>query len=127
VKQRTIKLSSGTVTVEGVLADTPTADAVWSALPITGEVNTWGDEIYFTIPVRIALEDDAREVVARGDMGYWPTGAALCVFFGPTPVSRKGEIRPASAVNVFGKITGDTSVLKQVRAGSRIVVSRADA
>lgn len=127
MKQRTIQLSSGAVTVEGLLADTPTADAVWNALPITGEVNIWGDEIYFSIPVRIALEDDAREVVARGDMGYWPSGPAFCVFFGPTPVSRKGEIRPASAVNVFGKITGDTAVLKQIRAGSRIVVSRADA
>jgi len=127
VKQRTIKLSSGTVTVSGELAETPTADAVWNALPITGEVNTWGDEIYFTIPVKMTLEDDAREVVSRGDMGYWPTGAAFCIFFGPTPVSRKDEIRPASAVNIFGKITGDTSVLKQIRAGSRIVVTRADA
>ncbi len=123
--ERKIKISSGEIEVEGVLSTSPTADAVWNALPFTGEVNTWGDEIYFTIPVQVGLEDDASEVVENGDMGYWPTGSAFCIFFGPTPISRQGEIRPASAVNVFGKIKGDTSVLKEISSGSKIVVKRA--
>ncbi|MCX8044685.1 MAG: cyclophilin-like fold protein [Desulfobacterota bacterium] len=126
MSERIIHISSGSVTVTAQLADTPTGNAIWNALPITSEVNTWGDEIYFSIPVTIALEPDAAEVVACGDLGYWPNGSAFCIFFGPTPVSRPGEIRPASAVNVFGKVRGDTSVLKQVRPGSRIVVARAD-
>ncbi|MEI6125692.1 MAG: cyclophilin-like fold protein [Pseudomonadota bacterium] len=122
---RKIKISSGGITVGGALSHSPTADAIWSCLPITAEANTWGDEIYFTIPVQAGLEDTALEVVEKGDIAYWPTGAAFCIFFGPTPVSRKDEIRPASAVNVFGKIHGDTSALKKIRSGSRIVVEKA--
>jgi hypothetical protein len=123
--EKKIKISSGVIEVEGVISNSPTADAVWDALPFTAEVNTWGDEIYFTVPVQVGLEDDASEVVENGDMGYWPTGSAFCIFFGPTPISRQGEIRPASAVNVFGKIKGDTSVLKEISSGSKIVVKRA--
>ena len=82
-------------------------------------------EIYFTVPVQVGLEDDASEVVENGDMGYWPTGSAFCIFFGPTPISREGEIRPASAVNVFGKIKGDTSVLKEISSGNKIAVKLA--
>ena len=123
--ERKIKISSGEIEVEGVLSTSPTADAVWNVLPFTAEVNTWGDEIYFTVPVQVGLEDDASEVVENGDMGYWPTGSAFCIFFGPTPISTEGEIMPASAVNVFGKIKNDTSVLKEISSGSKIVVKRA--
>ncbi len=123
---RIIKISSESVTVTAELLETPTADAVWAALPFSNDVNTWGDEIYFTIPVQTELEDDAAEVVQEGDLGYWPTGAAFCVFFGPTPVSRPGEIRPASAVNVFGTVQGDLAVLKSINEGSTIVVEKAD-
>jgi len=126
VKKRIIQLTSGSITITAQLADTPTADAIWNALPITGEVNTWGDEIYFSIPVTMELEEGAAEVVDCGSLGYWPSGSAFCIFFGPTPVSRPGEIRPASAVNVFGRVVGDISLLKRIRPGSRIVVARAD-
>jgi uncharacterized protein len=122
---RKIIIFSGEVEVEAMLSDCPTANAMWNELPFTSEVNTWGDEIYFTVPVQVDLEDNAAEVVNPGDLGYWPTGAAFCIFFGPTPVSRQGEIRPASAVNVFGKIEGDTSVLKGISPGSEIVVKKA--
>ena len=88
---------------------------------------TWGDEIYFDVPVHAGLDDTAREVVDKGDLGYWPSGPAFCIFFGPTPMSRGEEIRPASAVNVFGKVAGDLSVLKKVRSGSAIVVEKAGA
>ncbi len=124
--QRKVIISSDRVEVKGMLSDSATADAIWNKLPFTSEVNTWGDEIYFTVPVRTALEDSAREVVEKGDIGYWPSGSAFCIFFGPTPVSRQGEIRAAGKVNVFGKIEGDTSVLKEIAQGSKIIVKKED-
>ena len=103
-----------------------TARAIWDALPIEAAAQTWGDEIYFRIPVALP-EDDAREVVARGDLGYWPPGQAFCIFFGPTPASRGDEIRPASAVNVFGHVDGDATAFKTVRAGARVRLERMEA
>ena len=123
--ERTIKIISGAVEVTGTLSDCPTATAIWNALPIKSTADTWGDEIYFTIPVQVELDDTAREVVEKGALGFWPSGPAFCIFFGPTPASRGAEIRPASAVNVFGRITGDLSVLKKVRSGSAILVEKA--
>jgi hypothetical protein len=122
---RRIKISAGSVTAEAELKDTPTAKAIWEALPVTGRANTWGDEIYFDIPVKVALEKDAQEVVALGDLGYWPVGSAFCIFFGRTPVSHGDEIRPASAVNVFGRVLGDPTVFKKVAGGTRVTIERA--
>jgi hypothetical protein len=115
---RGIRIRFGDVTVEGQLYASPTATLIWEALPIEGEGHRWGEEIYFTIPVQAPLDDTAREVVERGDVGYWPPGQALCVFFGPTPVSQSDEIRAASAVNIVGTITGDLQVFKKAREGS---------
>ena len=120
---RTIRIKSGTIEVIAELNTTKTAQAIWEALPITGYVNRWGDEIYFSIPVSLEPED-AQELVSLGDLGYWPPGTAFCLFFGPTPISRGQEIRPASPVNVFGKIIGDTNVLRQVVSGTEITVDR---
>ena len=125
--ERTIKITAGTVEVFAALAVCATADAIWNALPLKSTAQTWGDEIYFDVPVHAGLDDTAREVVDKGDLGYWPSGPAFCIFFGPTPMSKGEEIRPASAVNVFGKIAGDLSVLKKVRSGSAIVVEKAGA
>ncbi len=111
--------------IAGFFFNSPTADALWNALPLSGEVHVWGDEIYFSVPVHVPLEEGAVEVVAKGDLAYWPTGPACCLFFGPTPISRPGEIRPASAVNVFGGLTGDLSVLKQISEGSTLMISKA--
>lgn len=102
-----------------------TAEAIWNALPFEASANTWGDEIYFSIPVE-AGEENAQETVDMGDLGYWPPGNAMCIFFGPTPMSKGNEIRPASPVNVFGKITADPKVFKQVRSGSKIRVEKAE-
>ena len=123
--ERRITITSGAFQSDGVLYATPTADAVWNCLPLHASVHTWGDEIYISIPVQADLEPDAKEVVEIGDMGYWPSGAALCIFFGPTPVSRPGEIRPASAVNVFGKVTGATEGFKKITDGSAISIAKA--
>lgn len=123
---RRIKVTVGGVEVYGELNETGTADLIWKGLPIESLINTWGDEIYFSIPVQAQLEDSAREVVEQGDMGYWPPGSAFCIFFGPTPNSRGDEIRPASPVNVFGKVIGDPKVLKTVRTGTSIRVEKGD-
>lgn len=118
---RRIKITTGSVTALAELNETKTAQAVWEALPIEAQANTWGDEIYFPIPVHLG-EEDAQAVVELGDLGYWPPGNAFCIFFGPTPTSRGAEVRPASPVNVFGKIIGDSAILKKVRSGEKIVV-----
>jgi hypothetical protein len=87
-------------------------------------VNTWGDEIYFEIPVTSALDETAREIVEKGDLGFWPTGRAFCIFFGPTPASQGDEIRPASAVNIVGRVEGNTDLFKRVRDGENIKLER---
>lgn len=124
---RRIKITAGECEVRAVLGDTATADTVWTALPIEGSASTWGDEVYFRTAVQAPEEEDARDVVELGDIGYWPPGPALCLFFGPTPASRGDEIRPASAVNVLGKIDGDPTVLKRVQPGDRVHFERAAA
>jgi hypothetical protein len=121
--ERRIRIKAGAVEVAAELNDTGTAQAIWDALPITGRGNRWGEEIYFSIPVNLEAEN-AREVVASGELGYWPPGTAFCIFFGPTPMSRGEEIRPASPVNVFGKVIGDATVFKQVASGTEVSVER---
>lgn len=123
---RKLRITAGNVSATATLDDSRTAGAIWDALPIEAAVETWGDEIYFTIPVDLKA-DGARAAVQVGDLGYWPPGRAFCVFFGPTPVSRDGEIRPASPVNVFGRVDGDATAFKSVRAGTRIRLERAEA
>jgi hypothetical protein len=118
-----IRLTAGVIETEAELNDTRTAQAIWEALPVKGHVNLWGDEIYFSIPLSLELEI-GQEVVSIGDLGYWPDGNAFCIFFGPTPVSQRGEIRAASQVTVFGKIIGDATVFKKVSTGTEIIISR---
>ena len=112
------------MSVTAALNDSSTADLLWDALPLEAAANTWGDEIYFQIPVQAGEEDGASDVVGMGAVAYWPPGQALCLFFGRTPASRGDEIRAASAVNVMGAIDGDATVLKQVRSGTRVVVEK---
>jgi len=119
-----IEISAGDVVVTAVLNGTDTADELWDVLPITGRAQTWGDEIYFSIPVSAEEEADAQETVEMGAVAYWPPGSALCLFWGPTPMSAPGEIRPAAAVNVMGQIDGDPTVLGGVADGAEVVVSR---
>ncbi len=117
---RRITIRVGDVALQGELHESPTASLIWEALPIEGTANRWGEEIYFAIPVAADLDVTARAVVERGDLGYWPQGHALCIFFGPTPVSRGDEIRPASPVNLVGKIKGDLQVLKETAEGTMV-------
>jgi hypothetical protein len=109
-----IRIIIGELNIEAELNDSPTARKIAEALPIETSFNTWGDEIYFAIPVDAPLEDTAREEVGMGDLGYWPTGKAFCIFFGETPASPPGKIVPASAVNVIGRVLGDAMQFKGV-------------
>ena len=118
--EKKIKIKAGSVEAEAVLNDSATAQKIWEALPIEARANTWGDEIYFDIPVKAPLEKTAQELVEVGDLGYWPSGNAFCIFFGPTPMSRGNEVRPASAVNVIGHVSGEARVFKKVPSGSKI-------
>ncbi len=120
---RTIRITAGPVRAEARLNDTRTAGAVWEALPIEAKAETWGDEIYFGIGVTLG-EESPKEIVEAGDLGYWPPGQAFCIFFGRTPASRGDEIRPASPVNVLGRIVGDAKVFDKVRAGTRVTIER---
>ena len=120
---RTILIKVNGIELDATLNSSRTAEAIWTALPITANANTWGDEIYFTIPVESEL-DKGQELVELGDLGYWPPGNAFCIFFGPTPMSGGEEIRPASAVTVFGKVAGDATVLKRVSSGTQIIIER---
>lgn len=117
---REIRITAGSVSMLGQLDDTPTARAIRSALPIEAAARTWGDEIYFPISVEQELDETAVEVVEIGDLGYWPTGRAFCIFFGPTPASKGNEIRPASAVNLVGRISGDATEFRKVKDGELV-------
>jgi hypothetical protein len=120
-----IVILAGGLRLEAELSDTPTARALAEALPIEGQAQRWGDEIYFSIPQVVQeLDDTAAVVVQVGDIGYWPPNRALCLFFGLTPTSVPGEIRPASAVNLVGRIKGDPCCLAGVAAGSVVRVEK---
>ena len=120
-----IKITAGDVSMEAELNDSKTADLIWEALPIKENGSTWGDEIYFSIPVQ-AKSENPQEVVEMGDIAYWPPGTAFCIFFGPTPASRGNEIRPASVVNVVGKLLGNPKDFKKVRSGAEVLLERVE-
>jgi hypothetical protein len=121
---RIVTPSAGEVQAELSEENLRTARAIWEALPIEARANIWGDEIYFSIPVDVGAENP-EEIVEMGDLGYWPPGNAFCIFFGPTPASRGEEIRPASPVNVVGRVLGDPRVFKRVRGGEKVTLERA--
>ena len=120
-----ITISIEDVTIRAELFDTPTAEAIERLLPLTGTANVWGDEIYFTIPLEVDMEADARENVEVGELGYWPEGPAFCIFFGPTPVSTDERPRAYSPVNVFGRTLDDAGGLKNVSGGATVKVDLA--
>ncbi len=117
-----ILLEFGVVTLEAELLDTPTARAIAAALPVSSRSLTWGEEVYFDIPVRVAREGSARTVVTPGEIAYWPEGPAIAIGYGRTPISSADETRLASPCNVFAKALADVKALAKVRAGTPVTV-----
>src|SRR5262249_1213949 len=120
-----IRFDFGSFTLDAELLDTPTAKAIAAKLPLEAQAMTWGEEVYFDVPVRAKREADARAVVAPGEIAYWPEGPAIAIGFGRTPISEGGECRLASPCNIFAKALGDVKALKAVRAGGTIKVTQA--
>jgi len=118
--EKKIRILVNDLKVEAELNESKTAQLIWEALPMEAEANRWGEEIYFAIPVKMGLEKGSREVVSAGELGYWPTGHAFCIFFGPTPASGGDEIRAASAVNIIGKVLSDPKAFLKVKEGVKI-------
>ncbi|MFH1359520.1 MAG: cyclophilin-like fold protein [Candidatus Omnitrophota bacterium] len=120
---KNIKIQLGTLEVIARLNGSATAGRIWDALPLESLTSLWGDEIYFPIPVKCKIEEGfAKDVVDIGDIAYWPEGKCFCIFFGQTPVSKPGEIRPASAVNLIGKIEGNWEPLKKVKENEKVII-----
>ena len=118
-----IRFEFGTLTLDAELLDTPTAHAVAAALPISSSALTWGEEVYFEVPIKVAAEKDARAVVTPGEIAYWPDGHNIAIGFGRTPISQGDETRLATPCNIFAKALSDVKVLAKVKAGTRIKVT----
>jgi hypothetical protein len=121
-----IKIKAGKLQIEAELNDSSTAKSIVEKLPIEASAQRWGGEIYFEIPVQAEPEDGCREVLEAGELGYWPTGNAFCIFFGKTPASQADEIRAASAVNIIGEVKSDLSTLWNVPKGAKIIIETAE-
>src|SRR5262245_38723834 len=122
-----IRLDFATLTLEAELLDTATARAIAAALPISSSTLTWGEEVYFEVPVKVAPEKDAREVVTPGEIAYWPEGRCIALGYGRTPISRGNETRLASPCNIFARALGDVNTLAKVKAGTVVTVSKVGA
>ena len=120
---RKINIRFDSIAVTAILNTSNTSNLIWKNLPISSSVNTWGDEIYFTIPVSDE-QRGSQEIVDLGDVGFWPPGNAFCLFFGQTPLSSEGNIKPASPVNVIGKLEGDINILKSIPSGEKVIVEK---
>jgi hypothetical protein len=123
---REIVIRAGKVAIRARLLETPTAERIWAALPIHAEAKLWGHEMYFNAPVSSDREPGAREIVNAGEIAFWPDGDAIAIGFGPTPVSRRGEIRMASPCNIWAMALDDVSRLKAVHAGEGISIVSAN-
>ena len=123
---RRIHMTIGSVTLDAELFDTPTADAIWKALPFTSKAQTWGEEVYFSTPVSVKREADARDVVQAGELAFWIEGDSIAIGFGRTPISQGDEIRLAARTNIWGKAKGNVKQLKSVKSGAAIKVEKID-
>jgi len=117
-----IRIFSGDVSIVATLRDTPTAQAIAMALPITSRAQTWGEEVYFSVPVNAALEADAKDVVEAGELAFWVEGNCIAIGYGKTPISQGNEIRLAARTNIWADAIDDVKQLAGVKAGDEIRV-----
>ncbi len=120
---RKIRITVGAVELTAELLDTPTADAIWRALPIASTARTWGDEVYFAVPVDVPREADAKNVVEAGELAYWVEGSSIAIGFGRTPISHGDEIRLAAKTNIWGRALADVTQLKAANDGDPVTVA----
>jgi uncharacterized protein len=118
-----IRFDFGTLALDAELLDTSTAGLIAAALPMTASALTWGQEVYFEIPVAAARETNARAVVTPGEIAYWPEGRCIAIGFGRTPISRADETRLASPCNIFARALSDVKALSRVQAGASVAVT----
>lgn len=118
-----VKIIVGNMTLKAELFDTACAKAIAKKLPIEARPEEWGDEFYFEIPVTMSLDETATTKVKIGDIGYWPPGSAMAIFFGTTPMSTGSDPVPASAVNLVGKIIDDATLVKKAKGASKISIA----
>jgi uncharacterized protein len=119
-----IRFDFATLTLDAELLDTPTARAIAAALPIASSTLTWGEEVYFEVPVKVPTEKDARAVVIPGEIAYWPEGHCIALGYGRTPISHGSETRLASPCNIFARAVGDVKALAKVRGGTAVKVAK---
>lgn len=119
-----MRITAGSVSCIATLATNATAEAIWNALPLEARASRWGDELYFSVPLDLE-PDRAQEVVAVGDVAYWPPGTAVCIFWGPTPASTGDEPHAASPVNVFGHIESGAAAFTSISSGTPVRLERA--
>ena len=119
-----IVISIGKTKLHAELFDSHCAKQINESLPIETRPNEWGDEFYFAIPVKAALDDTATIKVKIGDIGYWPPGNALAIFFGPTPMSTGKDPVPASEVNIVGRVIDDATTLKKEKGALKIRIEK---
>lgn len=130
MSNRNANIIMGGVTLTVALRPTPTADALWAAMPFDADAQTWGDEVYFQAPTSSAAEGDATDLIEPGEMAFWLAGSCIAIGFGRTPASHGDEIRLASAANIWADaVTSDwpetVRALRTVRGGDSVRVEQA--
>jgi hypothetical protein len=125
MSKKRISITIGHIKISGLLNSSRSAERIWESLPLSASITTWGKEIYFPVPVQVEEEEPfSKAVVEKGDLAFWPEGRCFCIFYGPTPISEQGEIRPASSVNVIGYIQGNFNRLNEVEDLNEIKIEQ---
>ncbi|MGR3319904.1 MAG: cyclophilin-like family protein [Candidatus Anammoxibacter sp.] len=122
--KRKIKIAFSSCELEVELLNTPTANEIFRNTPFESEAKTWGEEVYFSTPVHVAKEADARDIVEPGELAFWVEGDSIAIGFGQTPISHGNEIRLAAKTNIWARTTCDVKQLCSVKDGETVKVEQ---